>query len=105
MARQHRGEGEQQQRRHGQIEGAQGGRAIQPAAHAHAERRPDRHRRRVDDHEDEGDQGHIGRQMIRRRIGRDRADRHRPGLGIDPLEGCGLQERHGLCARLALTDA
>ncbi|KAG1167476.1 hypothetical protein G6F35_017721 [Rhizopus arrhizus] len=47
----------------------------------------------------------VGEETVLRRVGRHHAYGHHPGLGVDPLERCGLQEREGLAARVAVFHA
>ncbi|CEI76370.1 Putative uncharacterized protein [Pseudomonas aeruginosa] len=75
-----------QQQRHPYVEHPQPARIAQHVAQHAAETGPDSDGRRVDQGKYRRDHHHVGEVALQRRIGAYGADRHHPGLRVDPLE-------------------
>ena len=94
----------QQRQRHRHVEQLQRACTAQVAPDAGAERGPGPGAGQGHDQRDQGDDRHLKVEVraLAGGVGGDRAHRHQPGLGIDPLERRGLQEGERL-SRAAIT--
>ncbi|EEF27759.1 conserved hypothetical protein [Ricinus communis] len=83
-----------QRHSHDDVEDAHRTRVLQHAAHGHAKRRPAADADDADDAKHPGQQAGVADAEALRQVGGQRAERHHPGLRINPLEGGGAPEAH-----------